>query len=125
MPLWLTVVISLMTVVSAFADADPVIRSWQTDQGLPSDKVNTLAQTPDGYLWVGTSGGLARFDGARFVSYGPKEGIPGVNIQELLSDREGRLWIVTSGAGIFWMRDGVFTKVQESDGLPTGVSSLV
>ena len=42
------------------------IRSWQSQDGLPEETVQAFAQTPDGYLWVGTSGGLLRFDGARF-----------------------------------------------------------
>lgn len=42
------------------------IRSWQSQDGLPEETVQAFAQTPDGYLWVGTSGGLIRFDGARF-----------------------------------------------------------
>ena len=41
-------------------------RTWQTEDGLPNDNVNSLAQTPDGFLWVGTPLGLARFDGVTF-----------------------------------------------------------
>src|SRR3974377_1049813 len=44
-------------------------RVWQTQDGLPENTVQAFAQTPDGYLWIGTSGGLVRFDGASFVVY--------------------------------------------------------
>src|ERR1035438_924690 len=44
-------------------------RVWQTQDGLPENTVQAFAQTPDNYLWIGTSGGLVRFDGAGFVVY--------------------------------------------------------
>src|ERR1017187_7560133 len=46
-------------------------RTWQTDEGLPNNFVRAIVQTPDGYLWVGTSAGLARFDGLRFTVFTP------------------------------------------------------
>src|SRR4051812_41462190 len=53
--------------------ADYLIHVWRSEDGLPQNSVNCLAQTPDGYLWVGTrSGGLARFDGIRFVTFNPQ-----------------------------------------------------
>src|SRR6476620_1836517 len=49
---------------------DYLVQVWQTDKGLPQNWVSSIAQTPDGYLWVGTRyGGLARFDGVRFVPF--------------------------------------------------------
>ena len=45
---------------------DYLINAWLTDQGLPENIVNAIAQTPDGYLWCGTTHGLARFDGVHF-----------------------------------------------------------
>jgi len=60
------------TLVAAAAEAGTndlafVVKSWRTIDGLPQNSVNAMAQTPDGYLWVGTRGGLARFDGVRFA----------------------------------------------------------
>ncbi len=43
------------------------IKQWTTAHGLPQSSVTALAQTPDGFLWVGTSDGLVRFDGTRFL----------------------------------------------------------
>ena len=51
-------------------------RSWQKEQGLPQNVVHALAQTRDGYLWIGSDDGVARFDGVRFVSFGLREGLP-------------------------------------------------
>src|SRR5262245_15664084 len=42
---------------------------WQTEQGLAQHSVETIAQTPDGYLWLGTQDGLVRFDGAQFTVF--------------------------------------------------------
>ena len=48
---------------------DFLLRNWDMDDGLPSTRINAIARTPDGYLWVGTPNGLSRFDGARFVVF--------------------------------------------------------
>lgn len=62
--------------VEAIIDADKSIgqyvhRVWQREQGLPQQSVVGLAQSDDGYLWIGTQEGLARFDGVRFTVFGP------------------------------------------------------
>ena len=77
-----------------------VIRSWRTGAGLPQNTVNAVVQTPDGYLWVGTRDGLARFDGVRFTLFGLPDGLQSVEIQTLFVDRQGTLWIGTSGGGL-------------------------
>ena len=63
--------------------------------GLPDNTVNALLQTRDGYLWVGTSAGLVRFDGLTFTGFG----VTGVPVTTLLEDHEGALWIGTQGRG--------------------------
>ncbi len=75
-----------------------VLDSWQLDKGLPQNSPLSLAQTRDGYLWVGTQEGLARFDGVRFVVF-DRRSTPqfGSNlITALLADSHDRLWIGTS-----------------------------
>ena len=85
-----------------------VIRSWGTGAGLPQNTVNSIVQTPDGYLWVGTRDGLARFDGVRFTVYGLPDGLQSVEIQTLFVDRQGTLWIGTSGGGLSrWVEDRI------------------
>ena len=49
----------LLAVRGAAADVEYSPRAWQTDEGLPNNRVQSIAQTPDGYLWIGTSEGLA------------------------------------------------------------------
>jgi ligand-binding sensor domain-containing protein/signal transduction histidine kinase len=77
-----------------------VIRSWGTGAGLPQNTVNAIVQTPDGYLWVGTRDGLARFDGVRFTVFGLRDGLQSVEIQTLHVDQQGTLWVGTSGGGL-------------------------
>ncbi len=85
------------------------IDGWQTEQGLPLNTVQTLLQTRDGYLWVGTAGGLARFDGVRFTTYESPQ-VPDVSSQPifgLMEDAQQNLWIGHSkGAALY--RNGKF-----------------
>ena len=72
------------------------VKTWGVDEGMPVASVTDVAQTPDGYLWIGTMlGGLVRFDGVRFVSFlGVK------TVLSLTVDGEGTLWICQQGEGI-------------------------
>ncbi|WP_224372904.1 sensor histidine kinase [Hyalangium versicolor] len=93
-------------------------RAWQTEDGLPQNTSQALAQTPDGYLWVGTYEGLVRFDGVRFTVFDPGNtpALPDRTITALAVDREGTLWINTN-RGMAGMRAGQFF----SQPLPEGV----
>jgi len=73
--------------------------------------IYAIAQTPDGYLWLGTESGLVRFDGVRAVSWQPPAGqnLPGSHIQSLLAARDGRLWIGTREGLASW-KDGKLTE---------------
>jgi ligand-binding sensor domain-containing protein/signal transduction histidine kinase len=94
------------------------IRSWQSQDGLPEETVQAFAQTADGYLWVGTSGGLLRFDGARFHLFA-HENTPAFGENSvfcLLAARDGRLWIGTDGSGLIEWRDGAFHTYPAANG---------
>src|SRR5208282_2455347 len=75
-------------------------RSWQREQGLSENYVRALAQTRDGYIWVGTDEGVRRFDGVDFLSLGPQEGFQGGPVQVLFGDSRGALWIGSVGGGL-------------------------
>ena len=75
-----------------------VRRVWQVEDGLPQNSVLAVLQAREGYLWLGTANGLARFDGVRFKVFGLADGLPGLLVRVLLEDREGTLWIGT-GSG--------------------------
>jgi ligand-binding sensor domain-containing protein len=98
---------------------------WTQAQGLPQDTVKAIAQTPDGYLWLGTSEGLARFDGYDFTTFTQdRVPLPSNAISVLWVDRNGNLWIGTS-SGLALYSNGQFKTFTEKDGLPPGgVSSL-
>ena len=81
-----------------------VLDNWQITEGLPQSSAQAIARTPDGYLWVGTQEGLARFDGVRFTVFDSNNepALPSKNITALLVDRSGRLWIGTQdGVAVF------------------------
>ena len=99
---------------SAFSESW-VVRSWQTMDGLPQNTVNALAQTRDGFLWVGTSAGLARFDGVRFRAFGLQDGLRSVHITALLEDQAGILWVGTSGGGLSRWENGRLTPLALTD----------
>ncbi len=85
-----------------------VVRSWSTRSGLPQNTINAITRTRDGYLWLGTQDGLARFDGLRFTTFGLVDGLESVEIQTLLEDTEGALWIGTRGGGLSRYLNGRF-----------------
>ena len=93
-----------------------VANNWSIQDGLPQISVLSIAQDRDGYLWVGTQGGLARFDGVHFTSFTPdtEPQLPGVWIRSLLVDRDGKLWIGTY-KGLAVYADGHFTIVPAND----------
>ena len=95
---------------------------WQTEQGLPQNSVNAILQDHRGYLWIGTFGGLARFDGERFRVFDSAD-TPGFSSNQILSlyeSRSGVLWIGTVSGGLIRLEDGVATTYTERDGLPSG-----
>jgi ligand-binding sensor domain-containing protein/signal transduction histidine kinase len=94
-------------------------RVWQTDEGLPNNRVQAIAQTPDGYLWVGTSEGLARFDGVEFKTYNDPSTpqLKNASITALCPDAEGALWIGTEGGGVAQLWQGRFSLFTAKDGL--------
>jgi ligand-binding sensor domain-containing protein/signal transduction histidine kinase/CheY-like chemotaxis protein len=93
---------------------------WQTGQGLPQNSIEAIAQTRDGYLWVGTRQGLARFDGVQFVPFDrtthPELGH--ILISRLLVTDDGSLWIGTVGGGLSRLRDGRVETFTTRNGLP-------
>jgi ligand-binding sensor domain-containing protein/signal transduction histidine kinase len=102
---------------TAPASSEYRIDVWQTADGLPGNSVTAIQQTGDGYLWVGTLNGLARFDGARFKVFGEGSALPNSRVLCLLAARDGTLWIGTDGGGLARFRDGTFHTVTRQDGL--------
>lgn len=94
-------------------------RLWETQDGLPDQAVQTFAQTPDGYLWIGTKGGLLQFDGVKFVVY-DRENTPGItesSVNCLAVGPDGSLWIGTEGGGLVRYKEHRFQPYLTKDGL--------
>src|SRR5260221_3411011 len=99
---------------------------WQREQGLPNNTIRVILQTRDGYIWLGTEEGLARFDGVHFKIF-DSQNTPEISsnqIKFLLEDQHGRLWIGTTG-GLTRFENLKFTAFTASDGLSdSSVSSI-
>ncbi|HEY5885243.1 MAG TPA: two-component regulator propeller domain-containing protein, partial [Pyrinomonadaceae bacterium] len=88
--------------------------SWKIRDGFTKGAVTSMAQTTDGYLWLGTEFGLLRYDGIRNVPWQPPSGqqLPAMTILSLLAARDGSLWIGTSKGVAKW-KDGKLTVYAE------------
>src|ERR671917_208667 len=78
-------------------------RAWLTEQGLPQNTVHAVVQAPDGYIWVATEEGLARFDGISFKVF-DRQNTPQLksnDIRSLFHSGKGDMWISTP-AGLLW-----------------------
>jgi ligand-binding sensor domain-containing protein/signal transduction histidine kinase len=97
--------------VSETAGEDYLINVWLTDQGLPENIVNAIAQTPDGYLWCGTTHGLARFDGVRFKIFNVRNTpeLGSARVRQLFVGNDGALWIAVFEGRLVRFKDGRFT----------------
>jgi len=87
--------------------SDYVVTAWHIQDGLPSDRVRAVLQTHDGYIWVATFNGLARFDGVHFQRFSDVD-TPALRnslVNCLFEDSAGRLWIGSDTGEVTW-RDG-------------------
>ena len=93
--------------------------AWTLADGAPPD-IWALAQSPDGYLWLGTGAGLYRFDGVRFEHIRPQAGtaFPAIDITALLARKSGELWIGYQSGGVSVLREGRLTNF--TAGVPKG-----
>lgn len=115
--------IGLVPPASALDPDTPIqkyaVDSWQDGAGLPQNNVKVILQTRDGYIWVGTKGGLARFDGVRFTAMDDRR--PGQlregEVWALLEDDDASLWVGTFGGGLSRLENGQFTTYTSLDGL--------
>lgn len=106
---------------------DYLVKVWSSDDGLLSSSVTAVAQTPDGYLWVGTYNGLSRFDGNRFVTFGPDvtPELQRARIRRLYLDAGGLLWINTYDGSLTTYRNGEFSLEWLGNGSADATVTLV
>jgi ligand-binding sensor domain-containing protein len=129
-PAFLTLAAALFPLAVAAAGLDPRkavtqynLDAWTTTAGLPQNTITAITQTQDGYLWIGSFGGLARFDGARFVVFdkSTNPALRNSGVHALLPDRNGGLWVGTNGGGLTLLKDGTARTFSMAEGLGADV----
>ena len=127
---WILIGIVLAGLVTDARTLDPnrlpsqyIREQWTTETRFPGGAVNGIAQTADGYLWIGTDRGLLRFDGFNFrpVSFASIATASNVPILQLLTDAGGKLWIRPQGADLVRQKDGKFESVRYG---PVAITAL-
>ncbi len=94
--------------------------SWTAKDGI-SEIINDIAQTRDGYLWLGTANGLYRFDGVRFERFEPRGvGLASNIIETLLASPDGGLFLGFRDAGASFLKDGTVSAHASDDDAPMG-----
>ncbi len=92
-----------------------VVSLYNESNGLPTGEANAVLQTSDGYIWIGSYGGLIRYDGSTFRNFSMEGAISSSSIRGLFEDSSGRLWIGTNDAGAFVRENGVISPVARED----------
>lgn len=97
-----------------------VLDSWLSDDGIPQNTVHAVIQTKEGYIWIGTEEGLARFDGNKFTVFDSKNhpDLKFDEINSLYQDYKGTLWIGTAGGGIITFKSNKFVSISKKDSIP-------
>ena len=92
---------------------------WSEKDGAPSE-ISALAQTEDGFLWIGSERGLFRFDGVKFEEFKPQAGVelPSHSIYSLMATPDGGLWIAFAPNGLGFIKDGTITVYRRQEELP-------
>ena len=104
------------------AEFDYTRTLWRVPEGLPEDTVQALAESRDGRMWIGTTGGLVRFDGSG-MELQPLSGAQPVSANSIFClslSRDGSLWAGTEGGGLLRFRDGMLRVYTARDGLTDG-----
>ena len=86
-----------------------VVTLYNERSGLPTGEANDVIQTSDGYVWIGSYGGLIRYDGSSFRDFTPM--IDSAAVRALYEDTAGRLWIGTNNSGVYVMEGDRVTKI--------------
>ena len=102
--------------------SDWFYRAWQTEDGLPDNTISGIAQSADGYLWVGTKGGVMRFNGTHFKPL-PLRNIPDLPsraVRVMFLDRAGNAWIGLQRGPLIRIGGDSYDAFDEDDGIPAG-----
>ena len=96
------------------------VTAYRVENGLPTNRLRSLAFDRDGVLWIGTTGGgLVSWNGRSFALWGATQGIPHREVRHVLADPDGGLWVATAGAGLVHLHQGQTRRYTQADGLPS------
>lgn len=101
---------------------------WQKPQGLPQNSISSITQGHNGYIWLATYEGVARFDGVEFKTFNTSnvEALRTSGALVVYEDYEKNLWFGTNSGGLTKMKDGKFTTYTKENGLPNdAITALV
>src|SRR5437899_13507 len=103
------------------------LAAWQTEDGLPNNLVQAIAQTPDGYLWLATQEGLARFDGVRFAVFDRRStaAMSANDVETIYVSRDGSLWVGVYGGMLLRYQNGTFHSYSDREGLSSATISAL
>ena len=114
----LMIMFSLLNIpVHCLAEGEQGVEDWMktvynADNGLPTGEANVVLQTRDGYIWIGSYGGLIRYDGVNFKNFSAEEGmLESSSIRALYEGSDGKLYVGTNDMGVYIYQDGTFTRV--------------
>ena len=130
MTAWLVAGMFLVTLaanaVTLVREGGGLVESWQREDGLPDTTVSALAQTVDGFLWLGTPKGLVRFDGVGFKVIPLHREKPETkeNVTALFKERGGRLWVGTDNGEIFRLTGEDYASVTHAGSVGSRVTSF-
>ena len=88
---------------------------YNNTNGLPTSDANSVVQTSDGFIWIGSYSGLIRYDGNEFYRYDSNTGVS--SVVSLFADSKDRLWIGTNDSGVFMLKDEKFKEYDRAEGL--------
>ncbi len=103
-----------------------LVNNWRNEDGLPHSVINSIVQTRDGYLWIGTYVGLVRFDGKQFTQYSSSN-VPELEtgaIMQLFEDREGTLWIALVNGRLLAWKEGSVQVILPGDSASPQIISM-
>src|SRR5690606_8266425 len=97
------------------------LKTWTPEDGLPQASVTSLVQGHFGFMWIGTQGGLANFDGLDFTNFGKEHGLSSANITRVYQTKNGTTWVGTANNGLNRLSGfSKFTAYGKANGLPEG-----
>jgi signal transduction histidine kinase/ligand-binding sensor domain-containing protein len=117
---WLFMTLPVLALDPARPLSSHASRAWRSEDGLLQDTASALLESKDGFLWIGTGGGLVRFDGAAFEHYS-RANVPGFShndVQCLAEGGDGAIWIGTTEPGLYTFKRGGIRVFGSKEGLP-------